>query len=858
MAYNPTSEVDISAEESAQPPSSKVIVDLANRLLMEFNISTQIEDVCDVTASLFVVLYESLFSDRLPGIIRQPTSKEDEVHNCQIVIDVLSTEVVKDSLSHIRGIDIVAGDNTAILNLLDIFSYLLEYVVKRIETEADLNDTGLASTSEAEQEATTGGAEVRVGQACSNKMKDAPKTKLGSSATSNMTNNNGAHLQSNERRKGLTDRNENRKEFEPHDVITHEDFYAMSYGGISLKGYAARAPSPITHDTSQSLLGQKTIDSDFDTDMDKSEKRIFDPLRNQPKVAWDEKFSKVTGAPETVIDGVTLRACAPTTKGSPWESSAYNIERPIPSFSATMPTSSCHIDSQREDPLRATVGPISYKRQERPRPAIPSDAARLAKELNAQSLNSAYKQLEESHQLPAKSEKRVAFASLRDSGIHDYGSGFQSDWPASRGYISNSESEITSSASPTAKEMPAMAQGQRNHQRAKPGSQKKPGTITSRQQFAKYLAQNRQPELGAAHMTLKTEDRALQRKQEILRKFYEQDHQDFLEDVEYILERDRQKSKELEEECLKKCSHGPVRKKLVKSCKAQAPKKPRIKKPAVSKLKEKEDLLSPSPQPLHLESEEDLLPLLLEEFPHLHLSEHTWHELWKQGLSQIEALTRAHQESQRKKSRAQCQLEDAAHRHELLADIMKKQLEHTKRLRDIKEQKQQQITTRNKMHEKRIQSARARRYYNEYQVRARSKQLKRRTKEEMVFRDLFKEALNIQKERIKDVRQYASDQRKRQESRRQDEIDSLENFYHDQFEMLAEKLTKEQKETEVRDAAQQQILQRFKRELRKKMENEIKQYQEELFRDDDDVHFRKCDADRVLRQLHMARFSAKV
>ena len=70
-------------------------------------------------------------------------SKEDEVHNCQIVIDVLSTEVVKDSLSHIKGLDIVAGDCTAILNLLDIFSYLLEYVAKRIENEADLNGKNL-------------------------------------------------------------------------------------------------------------------------------------------------------------------------------------------------------------------------------------------------------------------------------------------------------------------------------------------------------------------------------------------------------------------------------------------------------------------------------------------------------------------------------------------------------------------------------------------------------------------------------------------------------------------------------------------------------------------------------------------
>ena len=32
---------------------------------------------------------------------------------------------------------------------------------------------------------------------------------------------------------------------------------------------------------------------------------------------------------------------------------------------------------------------------------------------------------------------------------------------------------------------------------------------------------------------------------QILRKFYEQDHQDFAEDVEYMLERDKQRSKEL-------------------------------------------------------------------------------------------------------------------------------------------------------------------------------------------------------------------------------------------------------------------------------------------------------------------------
>lgn len=58
-----------------------------------------------------------------------------------------------------------------------------------------------------------------------------------------------------------------------------------------------------------------------------------------------------------------------------------------------------------------------------------------------------------------------------------------------------------------------------------------------------------------------------------------------------------------------------------------------------------------------LESEEDLLPFLVDEFPYIHLTEHTWHELWRKGLHQIEALTRAYQEIERKKSKTQSQVD---------------------------------------------------------------------------------------------------------------------------------------------------------------------------------------------------------
>ncbi|KAK7506352.1 hypothetical protein BaRGS_00002464, partial [Batillaria attramentaria] len=211
----------------------------------------------------------------------------------------------------------------------------------------------------------------------------------------------------------------------------------------------------------------------------------------------------------------------------------------------------------------------------------------------------------------------------------------------------------------------------------------------------------------------------------------------------------------------------------------------------------------PRERPLSLADDDDLMPILLEEFPHLYMSEHTWHELWRRGIAQIENLTRAYEESKRKKSKAQQQVEEAARKHEVLASIVKKQLEHNKRMRDIHDQKKQQAMLKNKLHEKRVQSARARRYYNEYQVRARSKMLKRRNREEMIFKNLFKDGLAIQKERIRDLRRYAKEQRDKQAQKRQDEIDSLENFYKDQFEMLVERITKDREEMLIREHAQQ-------------------------------------------------------
>ena len=52
--------------------------------------------------------------------------------------------------------------------------------------------------------------------------------------------------------------------------------------------------------------------------------------------------------------------------------------------------------------------------------------------------------------------------------------------------------------------------------------------------------------------------------------------------------------------------------------------------------------------------------------------------------------------------------------------------------KDAKQKAHEQRQVKNKLRERRLASARARRYYDDYQLRMRSRQLKRKTKEEKV------------------------------------------------------------------------------------------------------------------------------
>ena len=144
------------------------------------------------------------------------------------------------------------------------------------------------------------------------------------------------------------------------------------------------------------------------------------------------------------------------------------------------------------------------------------------------------------------------------------------------------------------------------------------------------------------------------------------------------------------------------------------------------------------------------------------------------------------------------------------------------------------------------------------QVRMKSRLAKKKSREEQIFRELFNEGLEIQKNRISEIRKYCKEKREARNHQQKNEVESLENYYRDQFAILAEAVDKEKKEVELNDRVQAVALEKMKNELRQKLESDIRLLQSQLVENEDAVQFRNMEADKMRKQLQVALFKTQV
>ncbi|XP_020787076.1 centrosomal protein of 95 kDa [Boleophthalmus pectinirostris] len=792
-------------------------VDVANDLLNKCHLNLRLRKLTDCDANVFISLYESILGEKVPDYIADPRCQEDDIHNVQSVIDSLSLDYLQISLSHITGENVVRGHKESIKNLLEIFDGLLEYLNEDTSEESQNSEPNNSPNEDIQGE---------------EKEPEPEGASVSSSAESGAQSSLHLHHSPN-----------------PEDVATNDNVHTSaeppsSCSPIPPQSEAIPSAVPLRppsqshtpHPESTSLPTSAPSEEGADQTTAQLPEIVPDRRLDPPSPTHSPALSERSLSRQnsnTDLDKQTLEL----TNGGPRKvlfrtqpdvllltlQDETGVTDSSPSDTEKDPVYYQQIQDRRTGYRRRAkqeeedVQPLSSRRQRN---------KKTEEELHNISENLSHR-LEELDQML----KRVLCEPGESSEVR-----------TERTLTSRQHSDLPD---------PEPECSQRAYS---PSPLRPPQREFVEDSF--FVDDGRQSNLTMPDQSERGRPthRLSQRKlcKYLVDKMYQEELKTYEDKERAELDRARLRALEAEREyretILKDASkvHKQTPTKL-------KPQHRSHRKTAPSSSRKLHDMPRKA-QSLKVK-DNDLLPVLAEELPHLHISSRVLGQMWEEQMQQVDRLHAMSSTRNQRRNKLSDQLEEAHRRHDLLVEINRKEQEHSRRLREFKERIQQQKSTQSKLREQRQQIARAKKYHNEYHVQHRARLMRARTKEERMFRQLFEEGLSIQKDRLIEQRAYAREQRLENQRRQEDFIKSMENYYKDQFSLLAEKLAQERQDIQIRKKAQEKALMKMKRELRCRMEREIRELQRIIIENDEDEHFQDLDVQRLRNRMHLASFS---
>nr|XP_046265146.1 centrosomal protein of 95 kDa-like isoform X3 [Scatophagus argus] len=881
-------------------------VDVANDLLTKCHVNLRLKKLTDCDANVFITLYENILGEKVPDYIAAPCSQEADVHNTQSVIDSLSLDYLQISLSHITGENIVRGDKKSIKNLLEIFDGLLEYLKEEISEESqngeELNEglsqdvpdeakeptncdatkhkktklDGEASTSSGESTVRSskhslhswnaeemGSASELIGLGVSARTFTA-KQENAVTAVGPLDAQGTPLAEPLHSAIALQPPNQSHTPHRP-DTDPQSPSQPPTADGFN-QGHAGEESAPVPTETSRPpaetvvtnglqsppLLQSPTVSEEFLSMQQRARTEVEGEALENITAAQDNILlttaalsqpQPTNGGPRRVLfrtqpDVLFLTLQDEMAAASPSPTDTEEEEQDEEDLSCTRIHSDRRISHNNRAGLRRNRleedsfrEPLSYRRQRN---------KQAEEELHHISEKLSHR-LEELDQML----KRVLSESGESTEVREedkqshHSDGIMEcrKTPRQQTVSGTPEAESTHrtrSLSPSPPPVRRFLQGQLEDTTAEAlnlddGKQQNLTTLDhSRQEEVHHRPSHRKHNKYLQNKAYKKE----------LKKYEDKERAD--------LDKARLKAQEAERQ-YREAILGDVSQAAL--TKAQQKSQPNTQTTPGRKWQE-----APKKAPSMKVKENELLPVLLEELPHLHISPHALGRMWEQQMQQVDRLHALSSSHSQRHNKLSSQVEEAQRKHDLLVEIIRKEKDHNKRLRDFKERIQQQKSTQNRLREQRQQVARAKKYYNDYHVQHRARLMRARTKEERMFRQLFEEGLELQKVRLREQRAYAREQRLEHQRRHQDYIKSMENYYKDQFSLLAEKLAQERQEIQVRKKAQEKALLKMKRELRSRMEREIGELQKIIIQNDEDDYFQDLEVQRLRNRVQMASF----
>ncbi|XP_038012885.1 centrosomal protein of 95 kDa isoform X1 [Motacilla alba alba] len=857
-------------------------VDVANDLLRTCHINQRIKHLSECGADLFVHLYESILGEKVPDFIATPRSQEDDAHNVQAVIDSLALDYLQVSLSHITGENIVKGDKESVKNLLEIFDGLLEYLREVSETSsqtgAEINVLPSDEIQIASQEQLESTADQLTEHTLLSSVERSQSEYFipicdtdGSGSTSELIKLGDTAYSFSKRGEAEKDTEVEESESTEALAALPRQFSESERGTVNeredggMESVHAAEPHKGSLSVSATKLGEPIQQAipllppfqpsdpgwrDYHSSDRQAAALACSQAVNLPTIekSLTQKFHDVSdGLPVSrkipVVGTVPLtHTCLSSASavGEMLGDDAKDNVTKVPLVSeSSISTSFEEKLSLRAQQVTQTPRPESQHWPRTTSKYENSTTDSVEDSLPHRTTKEKVPEQQEFHEASENLSRRLNELDLmlkRALGEH------------------TREEELTDEDSLSHHSDSVMDYGRRtagrDTSRARyPGRPRSlsPASPSSQHQEHKLSGSGaRQIKTIRSHLQDERDQRT--RKTKLVTKAYENELRIFEAREKRRISKLREAAKEMEQDYKENAFQEPP--KVSQRVKVYS-RKTTPQYPKSRQWIPKRGIMKPKQAAPMTIRDNDLLLQLLEEFPHLHISPRTLNKMWQQQLAQTVYLKAP---AARPRPKLQNEVEQALKKHELLAAIIKRDQDHSKRLQEIKQRIHRQKWAQNKVTERRQQVARARKYYEDYRVQLRAKLLRARTREEKIFKNLFEEGLEIQKQRLRDLRVYAREKRDEQRREHQIELESLENYYKDQFSMLAEAISQEFQEIQTREKAQAQMLQKSKNEVRSKMEKEIQQLQAAIMHNDDDTFFQELEADRLRSRLQMASF----
>ncbi|KAI1896737.1 hypothetical protein AGOR_G00097880 [Albula goreensis] len=743
-------------------------VDVANDLLSKCHINLRLRKVTDCDANVFVALYEAILGEKVPDYIAAPRSQEDDIHNVQSVVDSLALDYLQISLSHITGENIVRGDRESIKNLLEIFDGLLEYLTEQI-SEDEPSVQGRAeeqdsAPSNLEVHTETPGTEqpelqekgdlLEIISQCSSVHSTVQSSKHslpswsadGSESTAELIRlGDSARTFSAKHRAGKSgsDQSDGPISVERACTIPRLSASGSRAGVISSRGREPavdEVPAPLDPpNTSATLLREPLrsaipLQPPYQTTPQRPDKRPPSGSQSPASVHSHRGEEEELSPPAVRANGQPPRPLSDTIPVNGLQSPCRLADENERSVSGQRAASS-NVDQEQSEP--SSDGPRrvlfrtepdvlfltlrSRRREESEEEVIQSPSTqqqdcighRERKHREGSLLDKdpphaplswhreRNKQTEqELHEMSEKLSRRLE--ELDDMLKRALGEGAETTETKEedkQSHHSDSFMECRRTKRQTGTSHTSTSPRTRSLSPSPPPARRSlqaqlEDALTGQSQHS--MSRIRRHELRELH------------KQRQLGQMVSKDYKSELkrlegrERVDLAKERGRVQNMEREyrEAVQKETAHIP------KPSQIFSPKTPNQHRPPRTRqhtpIRGRVHPRKPAPMKV---KDNDLLPLLLEEFPHLQISPHTLTRMWRKQLKQVDQLgAPSNQHSHRKLT---SQVEEAQRRHDLLVEIIRKEQEHNRRLRDFKERIQQQKSAQNRLKEQRRQIARA-------------------------------------------------------------------------------------------------------------------------------------------------------